>query len=147
MFRCQQRVRLVVADLGGIEEMSDRSEATMAVVHVKAPVGVSPYAIAAELTRALHSHPKHPMTAELSATHDIIAAPGREQQRHGFVAMLSFSRDEPPKKLRRHVRKVARKALRHRFGNSMAADVRTKMTAAEVAAYWCTVRGTPRRVP
>jgi hypothetical protein len=144
MFRCQQRVRLVVADLGGIEEMSDRSEATMAVVHVKAPVGVSPYAIAAELTRAL---PKHPMTAELSATHDIIAAPGREQQRHGFVAMLSFSRDEPPKKLRRHVRKVARKALRHRFGNSMAADVRTKMTAAEVAAYWCTVRGTPRRVP
>ena len=118
----------------------------MAVVHVKAPAGLDPQAIAAEVTRALISHPRHPMAAELSLARDVITPPrGREHQRHGYVAMLSFCRDVPPPKLRRHVRKVARKALRRRFGQSMAAEVRTKMTDAEAAAYWCTVRGTPRR--
>lgn len=133
--------------IGGIDEVSERSEAVMAVVHVKAPTDVDPHAIAAELTRALHSHRKYPMTAELSVAHDVITPPhGCEHQRHGFVVMLSFCGDGP-KKLRRHVRKVARKALRHRFGQNLAADVRTKMTAAELAAYWCTVRGTPHRSP
>ena len=127
--------------------MFEGPETVMAVVYVKAPAAVDPQVIAAELSRALSSHPKHPMAAELSLAQDVITpARALEHQRHGFIAMLSFCRDEaPPPKLRRHLRKVARKALRHRFGQSVVADVRTKMTNAEMAAYWCTVRGTPRR--
>ena len=128
--------------------MPETARFQMAVVHVRAPAAADPDEIAAALTRALADHPKHPMTAELSLAHDVITpSHSRPHRRHGFVAMLALGTTRPPKKLRRHVRKTVRKTLRQHYGPNATAEVRTKMTAAERAAYWCTVRGTPHRSP
>jgi hypothetical protein len=60
---------------------------------------------------------------------------------------LSFAACTPPVDLQRRVQKRARKALRRRFGQQVSAAVETKMTTAEIDAYWSVVRGTPRRWP
>ena len=126
--------------------MAEASEAVMAVVHVTAPAHLDPHAIAAELTRAINGNAKRPMTAELSVARDVRTPPRRrDRYRHGFVALLSFGDQEPPDELDRRVRKIARKALRRRFGHKMAAEVRTELATAEIAAFWCSMRGTPRR--
>jgi hypothetical protein len=127
--------------------MAEDAEAVMAVVHIRAPADIDPHAIEAELNRAVNAYRKQPMTAEFAlARRD--HTPARDaRHRHGFVGILSFAGGEPPENLERRVAKVARKALRRRFGQKVSAEVRTKMTRAEVGAYWPVVRGTPRRWP
>lgn len=124
-----------------------RTDAVMAVVHVTAPSAVDPYAIEAELARAISAHRKLPMTAEVSRAEDVRPKLRSVAHRHGFVAVLSLAdgtswdRD----KIARRVQKTVRKALRRRFGDDVSARVSIAMTAAEQSVYWCTLRGTPHR--
>jgi hypothetical protein len=111
--------------------MAEVAEGVMAVVHVEAPAEVDPHAIEAELNLADGGR----------------TLPRDARRRHGFVGILSFAGSEPPENLERRVRKLARKALRRRFGRKVSAEVRTEMTRAEVGAYWAVVRGTPRHWP
>ena len=119
----------------------------MAVVHVQAPAQVDPHAIEAELVRAINTYRKRPMSAEftLAPDHCVRSVGGR--RRHGFVGILSFAACPPPADLQRRVQKRARKALRRRFGQQVAAAVVTDITTAEINAYWSVVRGTPHRWP
>ena len=124
--------------------MADAAESVMAVVHVEAPADVDPHVIEAELTRAVNTYRKRPMTAEFALARDDNTRPRDARHRHGFVGILSFAGQEPPENLKRRVEKLTRKALRRRFGREVSAAVRTKLTRAEVGAYWSVVRGTPR---
>jgi hypothetical protein len=117
----------------------------MAVVHVTAPADVDPHVIEAELTRAITSSRKQPMSAELALAEDVRSAPRHGRRRHGFVAILRVRGEEVPADFGRRLRKVARKGLRRSFGRSVSAKVRLEMSPAEVAAYWCSVRGRPHR--
>lgn len=122
-------------------------DAVMAVLHVTAPPGVDPYAIEAELARAISARRKLAMTAEVSRAEDVRPKLGTVPHRHGFVAVLSLAdgtswdRDEIAKR----VQKTVRKALRRRFGEDVSARVSIAVTPAEQAVYWCTLRGTPHR--
>jgi hypothetical protein len=127
--------------------MAEGAEGVMAVVHVKAPAEVDPHAIEAELNRAVNAPRKRPMRAEFALAGGGRTLPRDARRRHGFVGILSFAGSEPPENLERRVRKLARKALRRRFGRKVSAEVRTEMTRAEVGAYWSVVRGTPRHWP
>jgi len=117
----------------------------LAAVHVTASPDVDPYAIEAELARAINTHRKLRMSAEVSRADDVGRERDRRRHRHGFVAVLSLAdgvawdRDE----LAKHVQKAARKALRRRFGEDVRARVSIATTAAQRSAYWFTLRGTP----
>jgi hypothetical protein len=120
----------------------------MAVVHVTASPAVDPFAIEAELARAISAHRKLPMTAEVSrAEGQVRPGLGRVPRRHGFVAVLSLADGTSwgGDKIARRVQKAVRKALRRRFGEDVSARVSIAMTAAEQSVYWCTLRGTPHR--
>ncbi|MGD9990696.1 hypothetical protein [Pseudonocardia sp.] len=118
----------------------------MAAVHVKAPAHIDPHVIEAELARAVNGDRKHAMTAEVAFARDVITPPRRDPfRRHGFVAILTFGDGDRPRRPARRVRKIVRRALRKRFGTDMSAQVRTELTTAEIAAYWCSVRGAPHR--
>jgi hypothetical protein len=123
------------------------TDPVMAVVHVTASPDVDPYAIEAELARAISAHRKLSTSAEVAHADEVRPQPRRRPHRHGFVAVLSFAdgtswdRDE----LARRVQKAARKALRRRFGKDVRTRVSIATTAAEQSAYWCTLRGTPHR--
>jgi hypothetical protein len=123
------------------------SDAVMAVVHVTASPGVDPYAIEAELVRAISAHRKLPMTAEVSRAEGVRQKLGGVPHRHGFVAVLSLADGTSwgGDKIARRVQKAVRKALRRRFGEDVSARVSIAMTAAEQSVYWCTLRGTPHR--
>jgi hypothetical protein len=121
------------------------TDAVMAVVHVTAPSDVDPCVIEAELTRAISAHRKLAMTAEISRADEVRPQPRRGPHRHGFVAVLSPADDTSFRDVTRRVEKAMRKALRRRFGRDVSARVSTEMTAAQQAAYWCTLRGTPHR--
>ena len=125
--------------------MHTATEAVMAVVHVKAPAELDPYVIEAELTRAICSQRKRPMSAELTLAADVRPVRRHGQLRHGFVALLSVGGPDLPGDLQRRLQKVARKALRRRFGPEVSARVTLGMNAAVAGAYWCSVRGTPQR--
>jgi hypothetical protein len=127
--------------------MTELAQAVMAVVHVQAPAQVDPHAIEAELARAINTYRKRPMSAEFTLAPDHRVRSGGGRRRHGFVGILSFAACTPPVDLQRRVQKRARKALRRRFGQQVSAAVETKMTTAEIDAYWSVVRGTPRRWP
>jgi hypothetical protein len=127
--------------------MAEAAEGVMAVVHVVAPAEVDPHAIEAELTRAVNAYRKRPMTAEFALARGDRTPLRDARHRHGFVGILSFAGQEPPDNLKRRVEKLARKALRRRFGREVSAAVRIKLTRAEVGAYWSVVRGTPRHWP
>jgi hypothetical protein len=110
--------------------MTDAAKAVMAVVHVEAPPEVDPHAIEAELTRAISTNRKRPMTAEFALAGEARDRPRggqqRGQRRHGFVGILSFRGPQPPKDLQHRVQKLARKALRRRFGRQVSAEVKTE---------------------
>lgn len=127
--------------------MAEAAECVMAVVHVEAPAEVDPHAIEAELTRAVNAYRKRPMTAEFALARGDRTSRHEARHRHGFVGILSFAGQDPPDKLRRRVERLTSKALRRRFGREVSAAVRTKLTRAEVGAYWSVVRGTPRHWP
>ncbi|MGI5127264.1 hypothetical protein ACQEVB_10675 [Pseudonocardia sp. CA-107938] len=120
-----------------------RDEAVMAVVHVKAPAELDPHVIEAELTRAICTYRKRPMSAELTLATE--AGPPRRHglRRHGFVALLSIR--DVPDDLEARLQKVTRKALKRRFGADATARVTLGMTDALAGAFWCSVRGTPLR--
>jgi hypothetical protein len=117
----------------------------MAVVHVKAPADLDPHIIEAELTRAISTNRKRPMTAELTLVEEIRTPSRLGNRRHGFVAILSLHGDALPADLERRLQKVARKALRRCFGQEVSATVKVGMSAAEACACWCSVRGKPQR--
>jgi transposase len=123
------------------------SDAVMAVVHVTASPAVDPYAIEAELSRAISAHRKLPMTAEVSRADEVRPMLRRVPHRHGFVAVLSLADGTSwdGDKIARRVQKAVRKALRRRFGEDVSARVSIATTAAEQSVYWCTLRGTPHR--
>ena len=125
--------------------MRTATAAVMAVVHVKAPAELDPYVIEAELTRAICADRKRPMSAELTLAADVRPPRRHGQSRHGFVALLSVGGSEPPEDLQRRLQKVARKALRKRFGPEISARVTLDMNANVIGACWCSVRGTPAR--
>lgn len=118
----------------------------MAALHVRAPADIDPHVIAAELTRAVNGHRKHPMTAEVAFARDVLTPRRRgRHRRHGYVAILTFGAAGPPRRLDRRLRKIVRASLENAFGSDMAAQVRTELTPAEVSAYWCSLRGAPHR--
>ncbi|GAA5111561.1 hypothetical protein [Pseudonocardia adelaidensis] len=123
------------------------TDPVMAVVHVTAAPDVDPYAIEAELARAISTHRKLHVTAEVSRADEVRPQPRRSPHRHGFVAVLSFADGAPwdRDELTKRVQKAARKALRRRFGKDVRARVSIATTAAEQSVCWCTLRGTPRR--
>jgi len=125
--------------------MRTATQAVMAVVHVKAPAGLDPYVIEAELTRAICSDRKRPMSAELTLAADVRPVRRHGLLRHGFVALLSVGGPELPDDLQRRLQKVTRKALRRRFGPEVSARVTLGMNDAVAGAAWCSVRGTPQR--
>lgn len=117
----------------------------MAVIRVEAPAGVEAHSVEAELTRALHSHEKRPVTVELSLADGTGPWPRSGPARYAFVAVLTTAGRAAPAELAARVEKVARKAIRRRFGRPAAARVRTELSDAEAGAYWHSVRGTPHR--
>lgn len=117
----------------------------MAVVRVQAPAGAEAHTVEAELTRALHACEKQPMTVELSLADGTGPWPRSGPARYAFVAVLTTAGRRAPAKLASRVEKVARKALRRRFGRPAAAQVRTEIGDAEAGAYWFSLRGTPHR--
>lgn len=121
------------------------STAVMAVVHVKAPRAADPYLIEAELTRAINSNRKCPMSAELSLATEVRPQPRHGLHHHGFVAVLSLP-GAPGAGLDRRIGKIARKAMRRRFGRKASAVAHLSTSADHVRAFWCTVRGTPHRL-
>jgi hypothetical protein len=127
--------------------MTRASGAVMAVVHVKAPAEIDPHLIEAELTRAICTNRKRPMSAELELVEEVRPRPrrGHGPRRHRYVAMLSLSGDELPDDLECRIGKVARKALRRRFGLEVTASVKLGINATDTGAYWCSVRGRPQR--
>lgn len=128
--------------------MAEVTDGVMAVVHVEAPAEVDPHVIEAELTRAVNAYRKRAMAVEFALARDDGTHPRAARRRHGFVGILSFAgQGRPPDNLKRRVEKLIRKALRRRFGRDVSAAVRTKLTRAEVGAYWSVVRGTPRHWP
>ncbi|MEQ3553319.1 hypothetical protein WIS52_22845 [Pseudonocardia nematodicida] len=120
------------------------TSAVMAVVRVETPAGVEAQTVEAELTRALHQHEKRPMTVELSLADGTGPWPRRGPARYAFVAVLTLA-GRAPERLAHRVEKIARKAIRRRFGRPASAEVRTEITDAEAGAYWYSVRGTPHR--
>ncbi|MFP5021869.1 hypothetical protein [Pseudonocardia phyllosphaerae] len=124
---------------------SDGYRAVLAVVRVTAPAGVEAPTVEAELTRALHEHAKRPITAELSLADGTGPFPRRGPARYAFVGVLRTASDLTDGELAARAEKVARKALRRRFGEPAAAEVRTEMTDAEAGAYWHSLCGTPHR--
>jgi len=125
--------------------MGTAAEAVMAVVHVKAPAEHDPYVIEAELTRAICTDRRQPMSAELTLAADVRPSRRHGMLRHGFVALLSVEGPAQPGDLQKRLQKVARKALRRRFGPEVSARVTLGMTDTVAGAYWCSVRGTPQR--
>jgi hypothetical protein len=125
--------------------MRTATAAVMAVVHVKAPAELDPYVIEAELTRAICSNRKRPMSAELTLAADLRPVRRNGLLRHGFVALISVNGPELPDDLQARLQKVARKALRRRFGPAVSARVTLEMNDAVAGAFWCSVRGTPAR--
>jgi hypothetical protein len=121
------------------------TEVVMAVMHVHAPPEIDPHLIGAELTRALCRSGRRPMTAELGLAGETEERLPERPRRHGFVALLSLPADAGAEDLGRRVRKLARKALRRRFGTDVSAEVKTDISPREAAAFWCTVRGLPYR--
>ena len=121
------------------------TSAVMAVVRVEAPAGVDAHTVEAELTRALHGHEKRPMTVELSLADGTGPWPRRGSVRYAFVAVLTLAGCTVPERLAHKVEKIARKAIKRRFGRPADARVRIDMSDAEAGAYWYTLRGTPHR--
>ncbi len=121
------------------------ASAVMAIVRIEAPAGVEADVVEAELTRALHTHRKRPMTVELSLADGTGPWPRRGPARYAFVAVLTMAGHSEPERLAAHIEKTARKAIRRRFGRPATAEVRTEISGAEAGAYWFSVRGTPHR--
>ncbi|MBC3193048.1 hypothetical protein H7X46_18475 [Pseudonocardia sp. C8] len=121
------------------------TSAVMAVVRVEAPAGVDAHTVEAELTRALHAHEKRPMSVELSLADGTGPWPRRGPARYAFVAVLTLAGRTVPDRLACQVEKIARKAIRRRFGRPADAQVRTELSDAEAGAYWYSLRGTPHR--
>lgn len=121
------------------------ANAVMAIVRVEAPAGVEADVVEAELTRALYTHRKRPMTVELSLADGTGPWPRRGPARYAFVAVLTMSGCSEPERLAARIEKTARKAIRRRFGRPATAEVRTGISGAEAGAYWFSVRGTPHR--
>ncbi|ALE84448.1 MULTISPECIES: hypothetical protein [unclassified Pseudonocardia] len=121
------------------------ASAVMAIVRIEAPAGVEADVVEAELTRALHTHRKRPMTVELSLADGTGPWPRRGPARYAFVAVLTMAGHSEPERLAARIEKTARKAIRRRFGRPATAEVRTEISGAEAGAYWFSVRGTPHR--
>lgn len=121
------------------------ASAVMAIVRIEAPAGVEADVVEAELTRALHTHRKRPMTVELSLADGTGPWPRRGPARYAFVAVLTMAGHSEPERLAARIEKTARKAIRRRFGRPASAEVRTEISGAEAGAYWFSVRGTPHR--
>jgi hypothetical protein len=121
------------------------ADPVMAVLRVKVPAGIDPGVVQAELSRAFW---KRSITAELAllpavrSTRRLTDAGLRQQ---GFIALLCPSEAKGERKLTRVVEKAARKGLRRRFGPEATARMRLAHSDDEVAAGWCSLRGTPRR--
>jgi hypothetical protein len=115
-------------------------EPVMAVVRVKAPAQVDPHELAAELTRAICTAP---MSAELTPL-PAWRRSTKRMRKHGFIAVLC-STAPCSTEVTRAAEAAARKAVRRRFGPGASAEVRAVRDALEVDAYWCSVRGNPRR--
>ncbi|GAA4540052.1 hypothetical protein [Pseudonocardia xishanensis] len=114
----------------------------MALLRVKVPREVDPHVLEAALTRVLCSDRKRPMTAELELLPAWHEPRGRTRRRITFVAVLAGA--QPVEELVRAAQRSARRGLRRRFGKSCSARVRPARDR-EVAALWCSVRGTPHR--
>lgn len=118
------------------------ADPVMVVVRVKAPAEVDPYTLEAELTRAICARP---MTAELVLLPSWRRRSEGGLRRHAFVALLCAARTSKPAKLTRAAEKIMGKAVRKRFGSAASAKVRPARSPDEIDAFWCSVRGTPRR--
>jgi hypothetical protein len=118
------------------------ADPVMAVVRVKAPAEVDPYTLEAELTRAICARP---MAAELALLPSWRRRVTGGLHQHGFVAVLCAARSSSASELTSAAEKIVRRALRERFGPSASAKVRPALSAEEIDAFWCSLRGTPRR--
>lgn len=130
---------------GAVNAVAAPSSRMMAVLRVETPAGVEPHTVEAELTRALYGHDKRPVSVELSLADGTGPWPRTGPTRYAFVAVLTTAGRVVPDELAARVEKVARKAIKRRFGRPASARVRTEITDAEAGAYWYSLRGTPHR--
>jgi len=118
----------------------------MAVVRLEVPMDADPHVLEAVLTRAICGAAKRPMSAEVALLPNWRRKARSGMRRHAFVALLSTSSGAHAQDLIRSARKVARAAVRERFGSDASAKVRPARAGREVLAFWCSVRGTPHRM-
>jgi hypothetical protein len=130
---------------GGLSAVAAKLEPVLIAVRVKALVAIDPHVLEAELTRAICHNRSPSMTAEvtlLPAWHRKIKAGMR---RHAFIAVLDVPTARTAQEAARSAETALRKALRQSFGPSLSARITPARTKDEIAAYWCSIRGTPHR--
>jgi hypothetical protein len=117
----------------------------MAVVRVKAPAETDPHVLEAALVRAVCHDSEPPMSAEILWLPAWRKKVRSGQRRFGFIAVLCSRAPVHTGELIRGAERAAARALRGRFGEQTSTRMRQASDPRELSAFWCTVRGAPRR--
>ncbi|GAA3055731.1 hypothetical protein GCM10010464_20660 [Pseudonocardia yunnanensis] len=117
----------------------------MAVVRVKAPAETDPHVLEAALIRAVCGDSEPPMSAEILWLPAWRKKVRSGQRRFGFIAVLCSRVPVHAGELIRGAERAAARALRGRFGEQTSTRMRQASDPRELSAFWCTVRGAPRR--
>ena len=117
----------------------------MAVVQVNAPAETDPHVLEAALVRAVCRDGEPPMSAEILWLPSWRKKVRSGQRRFGFIAVLCSRVPVQTGDLVRGAERAAARALRGRFGEQTHTRMRQASHPRELSAFWCTVRGTPRR--
>jgi hypothetical protein len=117
----------------------------MVLLRVKAPAAADPYVLGAELTRAICTDGRRPLTAELEWVPAWTPAPRAERRRFVFVAVLRGPRQTEAEELTSAAERSAKRALKRMFGKAAGAKARPA-AGLEIPTFWCAFRGTPHKV-
>ncbi|MFR9801192.1 hypothetical protein ACL02T_02685 [Pseudonocardia sp. RS010] len=121
------------------------TEPVMAVLRVKASADVDPHVLEAALTRAICTDTDRPLTAELEWVPAWKPAARAEKRRFVFVAVLRGGRRACAEELVAAVERSAERAVKRMMGKAATAKARPA-AEPEVAAFWCSFRGTPHKI-
>lgn len=134
------------ADRRQLRDVRDAGPATvLALFRVKAPPSVDPHVLEAALARAVCERSDPVLTAEVTWLPAWRTKPRSARRRFGFVAVLRSVAPLRGRELVRTAERAAARGLGDRFGSEVTVRVREAGDPREVSAFWCSVRGTPRR--
>lgn len=128
-----------------VRQVQETPDTRMAVLRVKAPHGTDPHVLEAALARALCERSDPSLTAEVTWLPAWRTSTRTARRRFGFVAVLRAAAPAGGRDLMHAAERAAARGLRSRFGANVSVRVREASDPREVSAFWCTVRGTPRR--